>query len=408
VPQAEPTQAPSEEVVTLEFWNGFNAHEVDSLNKMIEKYWAPSHPNIKINAKGETSPESILTAMSGGTPPDVAILWDAYPVTLWARQGAIMDLTPHIEAAKLNMDETFVPAGLAWTQYKGHYYGLPFVNFNNGLYWNKALFREAGLDPDKPPQTIAEVQEYARKLTKVADSGEITQLGWMPISSPTDLAMSFGGKFYDSATGKITANDPKVVESLTWDLTMAQEYGLEKVNSFMSGFQQGGGDHPFFLGKVGMAIMGCWQVTFIKEYHPDLEYGVGPIPASDPAYARSNNVGTNPIVIPKNTKHPNEAWEFAMFLSTNPDISREFADLISNIPHVKAALANFSSNPNTQLFVDLSNSPNARAWAPLPIVSFYQTEWDTAVQKVFAGQATPQEALDTVTQNVQAELDKLQ
>jgi multiple sugar transport system substrate-binding protein len=411
-PPSEATEKPVEPVagaeeVTLKFWNGFNAFEVDALNEMIEKYWVPSHPNIKIDATGETSPESILTAISGGNPPDVAILWGPEPVTLWARQGAIMDLTPRIQAAGVNLEEILVPAGLDWVKYEGKYYGLPFVNYNWGFYWNKALFRDAGLDPDKPPETIEELAEYARKLTIVDDTGEISQLGWMPVNSswPIDLILSFGGRFYDPETGAITANDPNNVKALEWELALAEEFGLDKVNNFASGFIADG-DNPFFLEKVAMSIEGCWNVAFIKEYAPELEYEVAPVPTSDPAYARSSGVGTNPIVIPNGTEHPDEAWEFALFLATNPDVSRGFADLVSNIPQVKTAVADFSDDPNTQFFAELSNSPNAGAWYPLTVAALYGDEFTNAIDQIYTGQAMPQEALDTVQKNVQAELDK--
>jgi multiple sugar transport system substrate-binding protein len=397
------------EVVTLKFWNGFNAAEVDSLGQMVDKYWTPMHPNIQIDMLGEQSPESILTAISGGEPPDVAILWDAAPVTLWARQGAIMDLTPQVEAAGLDMESIFVPAGLDWVTYDGKYYGLPFVNFNYGFYWNKALFREAGLDPDTPPETIAELEEYARKLTVVDDSGNITQLGWMPVNGSfwIDLAMAFGGNWYDPETGTVTGNDPKNVEAFEWDLALADEFGLEKVTNFTSGFMAEG-NNPFFLGKVAMSIEGCWNVAFIKEYAPDLEYGVAAVPAADPAYAESNGVGTNPIIIPNGVAHPEEAWEFALFLATNVDVSQGFADLVSNIPQVSAAVEGFSTDPNTQFFAELSNSPNARAWYPLPVAAQCDDELGAAVEKMYTGQATPQDALDTAQKNLEAALEGLQ
>jgi len=403
------TEAPAvSEPVTLEFWNGFNAHEVDTLNQMIEKYWAPTHPNIKINAKGEVGPDEILTAVSGGTTIDVAILWDPYSVKAWAKQGALVDLSPYIQKANVKLEDIFIPAGLEWVgQVDGKYYGLPFVNFDRGFYYNKELFRKAGLDPEKPPTTIAELEDYARKLT-IIENGEIQQLGWAINQDPgnmIELALAFGGNFYDKATGKITANDPKIVQALTWDLNLAKEFGLEKVNTFMAGFA-GEGNDPFMLGKVAMTIEGCWSVTFIEKQGIKLDYGVGAVPSSDPAYAQSNDLETNPLIIPKTTKYPDEAWEFLWFLASNPDVSREFANLVSNIPQVKAAMANFSSEPKTMVFVNLSNSPNARGWAPIPVVAFYSTEWTTAVEKLYAGQAEPKEALDVVTQNVQAEADK--
>ena len=99
------SQPKTSEEVTLVFWNGFNAHEVETLNQMIEKYWTPTHPNIKIQAKGEIGPDQILTAVSGGETVDVAILWDPTPVKTWAYQGALMDLTPYIQNQNVKMKE---------------------------------------------------------------------------------------------------------------------------------------------------------------------------------------------------------------------------------------------------------------------------------------------------------------
>jgi len=408
VPVAVATNPPAAEPVTLVFWNGFNAHEVDTLNQMIEKYWNPTHPNIKIEAKGEVGPDQILTAVSGGETVDVAILWDPTPVKVWAYQGALVDLTPYIETQNANLEDIFVPAGLEWVkQADGHYFGLPFVNFNRGFYWNKDLFRKAGLDPEKPPQNITELAEYARKLT-IVENGEIKQLGWAINQDPSnliELAMAFGGHFYNAQTGQITATDPKIIEALKWDVSLAKEFSLEKVNSFVAGFT-GAGNDPFVLGKVAMTLSGCWTVTFIKNSGVTLDYGVGALPTADPAYARSNEVETNPIVVLKNTKHPQQAFEFAWFLATNPDVSREFANLVSNLPQVKAAMSNFSSDPKTMVFVDLSNSPNARGWAPITVSAFFITEWTTAVQNIYTGSATPEEAMEVVNKNVQAEADK--
>jgi multiple sugar transport system substrate-binding protein len=402
-----PEPPPKTDVVTLEFWNGFNAHEVEALNQMIEKYWTPTHPNIKINARGEMGPDQIMTAISGGEQVDVAILWDPYNVKIWAKQGALIEMTPFIMKQNAKMEDIFVPAGLQWVKEEdGRYYGLPFVNFNQGFYWNKDLFRKAGLDPEKPPKTIAELEEYAKKLTIVDNNGEITQLGWSPRGSEIALGLNFGAKYYEPKTGNITATDPNLEEALNWELNLEKGFGLDKVNKFVAGFA-GAGNDPFMLGKLAMTIGGCWNVTFIEKNGVQIDYGVGPIPYKDAAYAGANDVETNPIIIPKTTKYPNEAWEFAWFLSSNPDVSREFANLVSNLPQVKEAMKNFSSEPKTMVFVDLSNSPNATGWAPIAVVATYATELGTAFENIYNEKATVEEALATVQKNVQAEADKL-
>jgi len=402
------TQPKASEEVTLVFWNGFNAHEVESLNQMIEKYWTPTHPNIKIQAKGEVGPDQILTAVSGGETVDVAILWDPTPVMTWANQGALLDLTSYVQSQNAKMEDIFIPAGLEWVKMAdGRYFGLPFVNFNRGFYWNKDLFRKAGLDPETPPKDMDQLAEYARKLT-IVENGEIKQLGWAINQDPSaviELALNFGGNFYDKATGDITTTDPKILQAVNWDVNLAKEFDLAKVNTFVAGFT-GQGNDPFLLGQLAMTIGGCWNVTFYEKSGTIIDYGVGPLPVADPALQKSNEVETNPIVVMKSTKHPDQAYEFAWFLASNPDVSREFAGLVSNLPQVKAAMKGFSAEPKTMVFVDLSNSPNARGWAPVPVSAFYATEWTTAVQSIYTSQATPEDALAIVQKNVQAEADK--
>jgi multiple sugar transport system substrate-binding protein len=404
-PAAASSGSGSEEV-TLNVWNGFNAHEVESLNQMIEKYWTPTHPNIKINMSGEKYSDAVMTAISGGEPLDVVILGDPLSLKVWGLQGALLDLTPYIQEQGVSMDEVFVPAGLQWVRdQNGQYYGLPFVNFNYGFYWNKDLFRKAGLDPEKPPKTIDELEEYAKKLT-IVNNGEIEQLGWQANVDMIDLGLAFGAKYYAPETGAIQANNQGLIDAINWDLALAKQYDITKVTSFAAGFI-GEGNDPFLMGKIAMTINGCWNVTGIKMSGAQLDYGVGPIPYADPAYAEAINVYTNPIIIPKATTHSQEAWEFAWFLASNPDVSREFASLVSNLPQVQEAMTDFSSDPKTMVFVNLANSKNATAWAPIPAVATYSTELTTALDKIYLGELSVDEALAIAQQNTQAEVDAL-
>ena len=403
---AEATQAPatSGEVVTLNFWHGFNAHEVEFLANIIEKYWTPTHPNIKIVSQGNKSNDDILTAMSGGDAPDVAMSGSSEAVTLWASQGAIMDLTPAVEPVKGQLESEQVAAGLQWVMYNGKYYGLPFVNYNWGLFYNKDLFKEAGLDPNTPPKTLDDLKAYAQKLTKVDASGNITQLGWMPIDDPwraMNFVLNSGGKFYDPKTSAPTFNDPNTVAAFQWDIDLAKTYGLDKVIAFTTGFTQG--DNPFQLGKVAMYIDGCWNPEFFKLNAPKLNYGVAAIPYSDAKYANASNLGTNPLVIPVASKHQKEAMEFALFLAMNKDIAREFSAEISNIPQIKSELTTFTTNPDTKFFADLSTSANSVAWAPVPYSQKYLDEMTSAIGEMYNKGVAPQEAMDAAQKIIETD-----
>ena len=394
----------TEEPITITMWNGFNEHEVGLLDEVIAKYWAPAHPNITVETKGAQNIESMLTAMAGGEPPDVILSPETQVVGLWAKQGGIMDMTDFIQAKGENLDELLVKAGLQWVVFNDKYYGLPFVNFNWGLYYNKDLFEAAGLDPELPPTTTDELTEYAKALTIVDENGEITQLGWLPImfngDNTINFAMNFGGEFVDPVTLEPTLNNPKIVEAFDYDVALANEFGLDKVVGFVTGFTEG--DNPFALGKAAMFIDGCWMTKFLPE---GLNFGVGSIPASDPQYAMGNNVGTNPLVVPVGAKNPDAAMEFVYFMSTNPDVAREYSDLIANIPQVKSVLGNFSEDPRTVFFGELSNSANAKAWAPVLYANEYLDQLITTTGDIYNNGMSPQEALDMGQENIKAIYD---
>jgi multiple sugar transport system substrate-binding protein len=396
-PVAEATQAPvatqapaaGGEPVTIIMWHGFNAHEVDFLAAIIEKYWTPTHPDIKVITEGNKDNQMILTAMSGGDSPDLVMSGSSEAITLWASQGAIMDLSPVVDPIKGQLEEMMVPAGLQWVQLNGKYYGLPFVNYNAGLFYNKDLFKEAGLDPEKPPKDLAELKEYAQKLTKVDASGNITQLGWLPVNDvwrSLPFLLANGGKFYDRATNAPTYNDPANAAAFQWDLDMAKIYGLDKITAFTTGFNSG--DNPFQLGKVAMYIDGCWMPEFFK--------------LNDPKYANAGNLGTNPLAVPVASKHPKEAMEFALWLSTSKEVASQFSAEISNIPHIKSELSTFTDNPATKFFAEMSASPNTIAWAPVPYSQKYLDEMTSAIGEMYNNGVAPQAALDAAQKIVEA------
>src|SRR6266700_3804277 len=123
-----------------------------------------THKNLKIvlhltPPNDDTS--QLATAIRAGDVPDVVGLNDI-DVPSFAREGALMDVTKYVNA--LSFKSALSPGHLQLATANGKYFGLPYLADLSVLWYNKTLFKRAGLDPNKPPATYAEIVSDAEKI----------------------------------------------------------------------------------------------------------------------------------------------------------------------------------------------------------------------------------------------------
>src|ERR1041385_7656380 len=118
-----------------------------------------------------------LTAHKAGAPPAVAVLLSTDMFTL-IDEEAVVPFDDFVKSdAERAWIKSFFPAFMENSRTGGKTWGIPFQRSTIVLYWNKELFKEAGLDPEKAPATWEEQRVFAAKLTKRAASGHTTQWG---------------------------------------------------------------------------------------------------------------------------------------------------------------------------------------------------------------------------------------
>ena len=168
-----------------------------------------------------THPHSVklMTMIAGGIPPDVAYV-AGQNVSQYALQGLLMPLDDYIRRSQLQPSD-FIPPAWRQTQWDGRTYAMTIqVDPNFALVWNKLIFAEAGLDTERGPTTIAEYEDFFRKLTRTDSGGVVTQLGaapWDCYGNSNTLftwGWAFGGEFYD-----VDAESDRripLIESLEW------------------------------------------------------------------------------------------------------------------------------------------------------------------------------------------------
>src|SRR6476659_8241144 len=178
------------------------------ITKTIDGYAAEferENPGIKVKpVYTGTYQESLvkaLTAHKSGQPPTTAILLSTDMYTLIDEDAVVP-----IEGIDTKV---FYPAFMANSQTGGKTWGVPFQRSTIVLYWNKELFKEAGLDPEKAPANWDEMRAFAQKLTKRDASGNVTQWGVQIPSSGFPYRL-FQGLVIENATNLMNAAGTEV------------------------------------------------------------------------------------------------------------------------------------------------------------------------------------------------------
>ncbi|MFC5647918.1 ABC transporter substrate-binding protein [Paenibacillus solisilvae] len=401
----------SGEKVTLEFW-GWQGKFQQDFTKIVISEFEKLHPNIKVKyIPDQGGNDKLTTLIAGGTPPDVGIL-DRFMVGAWAAKGSLEKLTPYLDTDSEVKADNYYPGPWAEANYKNDLYALPFNTDNRVIYYNKTLMKEAGLDPEKPPTTISEMDAMAEKIFKKSSSGGYEQVGFIPWMGQSYLytqSWNFGGEWTKGE--ELTPNDPQIVKALEWMVGYAKKYDMSKINKFNDVMGKTG-INPFWTGKVGFMVDGNWilnDLTSNAKVKPTFDWGVAMMPSED-GYPQTTWAGGHSFVMPKGAKHPKEAWEFLRFIGGHDGtlLWAKRADAgndITAMPKVNEEIK-ITENPKLKLFVEMMNSAHYR-----PVTPAGQKMWDETfrVQDLaLNGKGEPKKLLDEVKKNVDNELKKLQ
>ncbi len=393
-----------------EKWTDFEGQAmqdvVDAFNASQDRIWVEKITTSRLDRK-------LLASIAGGVPPDVAGLW-SYHTAPYASKNAILPLSDRMRRAGLTKDY-YKPIYWDLCQWQGVHYALPTTPATSALYWNKRLFREAGLDPDRPPQTLAELNEFAEKLTKYDEDGNIIQAGFLP-GIPGAWMWSwgywFGGKLMADAE-TISINSPENIKAAEWVASYSKKYRVDAIERFRTSLYQGAErvfsspQDPFLAGKVAMQVQGVWGYNFIEKFAPGMEWGAAPFPSAVPGLENVAMAECDILVLPRGSPHPEEAWEFMKF--ANSQRAMEMLCLghrkFSPLRETSDAFWEKNPNPSIRVFSDLAASPNVFAFPTTPIRTEYYREIDAAMDTIMNLSKSPAEALQAVKLRIQKRLD---
>lgn len=405
----QPVESEKPEKIQVIYWEKWGDFEGNAMKNLVQAFNSSQNRIEVVYVHVRDNRTKTLLATAGGNPPDVAgVFPDVLPK--YAEKEAIIPLDSLMLRDNIQPDR-YLPAIISICQYKGHTWALPTTPTNLALYYNKRMFREAGLDPEKPPKTLAELSDYARKLTVVNSEGKITRLGFSPELPRWFRARWiywFGGEIWNG-TDRMTLDSPEFVAMLTWMQSFTKDFGLEQLQRFQAG--EGPFNSPqnlFISGQVGMQLQGVWMANFIEKNSGNLEWGVAPFPTAREGEPPTTFVDCDVLVIPKGCKHPQEAWEFIRFVQQQKNMEQLCSEQWKFTPLVQVSESFYKTHPHPQiqLFRNLAESPNAVPSPRLAIFDDFKQELDHAIDSVLLLESTPEEAAALAQKKVQARLHR--
>jgi multiple sugar transport system substrate-binding protein len=389
---ARPTQASGPTKLTI--WVGWSAgHELIEFKKIIAEY-DKKRPNVTVNVVGGINDDKIISALRAGNAPDVVSSFQSNNVGVYCPSGGWIDLNPYLKRDKIDVNQ--FPAGPRYyTAYKGIRCALPLLADTYGLYYNKDLFKQAGLTA--PPKTFSELVKDAKKLTKKNPDGSFKVMGYDPNAlfyhggaGIGTYGTLIGATYFDKAGKSNLARDPGWTRLLTWQKGLIDFYGYKNLVKW----QTGAGDefaatHPFENGKLAMMLDGEWRVAFIQHEHPNLNYATAPMPVDDahPELYGSGYVNGTIIGMPKTGKHRDEAWDLVKYLTTNDHALARFSNAIRNVPSTASSSKSPELTPDAHFktFLTIFNDKHSTTVPITPIGLDHLQTFSNFVAKWYSG-----------------------
>jgi multiple sugar transport system substrate-binding protein len=358
-------KASSNEPVTLKLWVGWSARELSVFKGVVADYHK-LHPNVTVDVTGGINDNKIVAAIRAGSPPDVVSSFNSYNVGVYCGTGGWIDLSPFLKKAGISTTD-FPAATNYYTQYAGKKCALPLLADTYGLYYNKALFKKAGISG--PPKTTSELLADAKKLTVKNSDGSLKQVGIDPFigfyeNVPERWIQSYGGKYVDQQGHAILSKQPVWSKWLNWQRSLIDYYGYKNLVRFQSGLgDEFSASNAFEAGKVAMNLDGEWRVAFIQAEHPKLDYGTAPMPVDDanPGLYGSGYINGTIIGIPRSGQHTAEAWDLVKWLTTDTHALAKLSNGLRNVPSTTESTHSSELTPDAHFatFLKIFNNPKS-------------------------------------------------
>jgi multiple sugar transport system substrate-binding protein len=368
----------------LTMWerSGGNKDMVD----MLVAAWNAKNPDCKIKLTYIPHTEmvgKIAQGIASGEVPDLMGM-DLIYAPQFEKAQQLVDLTDQIGAwPEL---KTASKGHMTVATFKDRLYGVPLYADVSALFYNKDLFTKAGLDPNKPPTSLAELRAYADKITALG--GDVKGY-YLPgncagcnIFTVGPLMWASGAKIEAAGPG----DEPLVGEGVKQVLQFTRD--MVKAGNVHSGDRTENGETfhlQFGSGKVGMMGTGNFNISLARQQNPSMKFGISLLPGVAPG----SFIGGDLVVVPKGSKRVADAVNVMKFLLSDETQVEVYAkalnlttrsDMVDNkyfkaeplVQDVAKALS-VGRTPYTLSFFEQINSPQG-PWLKMLQRAYYSKD----------------------------------
>jgi len=412
--------------VTIQFWHGMTAANEGTLVALTDRFNA-SQDRVKVELIYQGTYGDILTkylaSVRGGQVPALVQIEDV-STQLMVDSQTITPVQDFIDAEGYDLSD-FIPRVLDYYRLNGRLNSMPWNVSNPVLYYNKKAFRDAGLDPEKPPSTLEEVRAYSEKLVKRDPSGAVTRAGIALEISPWyleqmlakhgDLYVNNGNGRDGRATEAVFNGDAGKAIFRWWGKMVRDGLALNV------GENPNGMEHLLAIGSeravmtfgTSAALRSVVDVLAGGQF-PNVELGVGPMTSLAGGSGGILVGGASLWIVKSRPKAEQQAaWEFIKYLLEPQQQAEWYAGSgyvpirISavDLPPAKDVEAKY---PQFRVALDqLRNAPSTRASQGAVMGAFPQVRdaVKRAIEDMLLNNRDPDEAVDRAARDATKEIE---
>jgi multiple sugar transport system substrate-binding protein len=365
-------------------------------------------PNIQITETfkpfGDIWTANVAAVAAGSGMPDV-IVEDRPQLPQRAADQIATDLQPFIDRDSYDTS-AFWPFTFEETLFEGNSYGIPFETDVRALIWNKNAFTEVGLDPEDPPETWAELEEYADLLDVRNEDGTYARIGFFPLwNAGIDFWARTNG-WEPVVDGRPNINDPAYIETIEWINQWVERYGgWQNLQNFRANYGAAPND-LFMSGAVPMIVDIAGYLSQLNFYRPrvtladesqvNMEWGLSFIPYNT---VQANWSGGFALSIPRGAENPDAAWEFIKCMAGPVGQTSWSRDTYAIPTNQEAATQpELMADPFWPTIMELMSHSQGSDYVPQ--YPNWTEQINPRLEQVWTGELTPQEAAEQAQQAI--------